>query len=188
MCFKSAVCGVFRGVKASVLSVASLLIVDFVHYFLLLCGTYLFKFMQIEDIVLEIRSFNRFYVNLIGLLKADGYHSNYTLAETRVLLEINEATCMQASQIINKIQIDKSYLSRILRRLEKDGLVSRKRSDHDSRVVMLSLTQNGKLEIEKINHAASDLVKNQIERLDLNGCQQLVGHMKAITDLLSFAR
>lgn len=144
--------------------------------------------MQKENVIQEIRAFNRFYVDLIGLLNSGGYHSNYTLAETRILFEINEATSIQASQIMLKIHIDKSYLSRILRRLEKDDLINRKRSDQDSRVMILSLSQQGKSELEKINHAASDLVKIQIEQLDESGCQQLVSHMKAIKELLNFER
>jgi DNA-binding MarR family transcriptional regulator len=140
--------------------------------------------MQRENIVREIRAFNRFYVDLIGLLNAGGYHSSYTLAETRFFFEINEAASIQASQIMLKIHIDKSYLSRILRKLEKNGLLSRTRSDQDARAVMLSLTEKGKSEIENINHAASDLVSAQINALDEVRCQQLVDHMKAIKELL----
>lgn len=141
--------------------------------------------MRKEEIVQEIRSFNRFYVDLIGLLNSGGYHSNYSLAETRVLYEIHQAGSLQASQVMLHIQIDKSYLSRILRRLEKDELITRKRSDKDARAVTLSLTKKGKLEMEQINQAASDLVKAQIKGLDDDSSQQLVRHMKEIMQLLN---
>lgn len=144
--------------------------------------------MQTDTVIQQIRAFNRYYVDLIGLLNTGGYHSSYTLAETRVLFEIDQATQIQASQVMLKIQIDKSYLSRILRRLEKDGLINRTRSQQDARAVMLSLTQQGKIEIERINHAASDLVKVQIEELDEDSCQQLVKHMNAIRELLNGAK
>lgn len=142
--------------------------------------------MQKENIIQEIRAFNRFYVDLIGLLNSGGYHSNYTLAETRILFEINEAATIQASQIMLKVHIDKSYLSRILRRLERDGLIIRQRSNLDSRVVTLTISPQGKSEIEKINRAASDRVKNQIQQLDESDCRQLVNHMNAIKQLLNF--
>lgn len=144
--------------------------------------------MQTDTVIQQIRAFNRYYVDLIGLLNTGGYHSSYTLAETRVLFEIDQATQIQASQVMLKIQIDKSYLSRILRRLEKDGLINRTRSQQDARAVMLCLTQQGKIEIERINHAASDLVKVQIEELDEDSCQQLVKHMNAIRELLNGAK
>lgn len=140
--------------------------------------------MKADEIIFEIRAFNRFYVDLLGLLKAGGYHSSYTLAETRVLFEINEAQNLQASQIIRTIQIDKSYLSRILKRLEKDSLINRKRSDHDARSVILSITERGRSEIEKINLAASTLVRTQIEQLNGDDREKLVQHMKAIVQLL----
>lgn len=141
--------------------------------------------MRKEEIVQEIRSFNRFYVDLIGLLNSGGDHSNYSLAETRVLYEIHQAGSLQASQVMLHIQIDKSYLSRMLRRLEKDELITRKRSDKDARAVTLSLTKKGKLEMEQINQAASDLVKAQIKGLDDDSSQQLVRHMKEIMQLLN---
>lgn len=140
--------------------------------------------MQTDTVVQQIRAFNRYYVDLIGLFNSGGYHSRYTLAETRVLFEIDEAAQIQASQVMLKIQIDKSYLSRIVRRLEKDGLIHRIRSPQDARAVMLSITEHGTIEMERINHASSDLVKIQIQKLDQNGCQQLVHHMGAIRALL----
>lgn len=141
--------------------------------------------MHRDEIVQRIRAFNRFYVDLIGLLTLDGYHSNYNLAETRILFEIQQIGNIQAKDIMLKIRIDKSYLSRILRRLEKDGLITRKRSDQDARAVTLSLTQKGKLEIEQINQAASDLVQVQIKGLDESSNQQLVRHMEGIVQILN---
>lgn len=123
---------------------------------------------------------------MIGLLNSGGYHSNYTLAETRILFEINEVVTIQASQIMLKVHIDKSYLSRILRRLERDGLIIRQRSNLDSRVITLTISPQGKSEIEKINRAASDRVKDQIQQLDESDCQQLVNHMNAVKQLLNF--
>lgn len=141
--------------------------------------------MEKEVAIKKIRSFNRFYVDLIGLLQADGYHSNYTLAETRVLFEINEASLIQASQVMLNIHIDKSYLSRILKKLDKDGLIYKERSDQDARAIVLSLTEKGKSEMVKINEAASKLVKVQIATLDETSCKQLVMHMEAIIQLLA---
>lgn len=161
--------------------------VDKINHLYIFVPVNLHSLMQLENVIQEIRAFNRSYVDFIGLLNAGGYHSKYTLSETRVLLEINETSGIQASQVMLKIHIDKSYLSRILKRLEKDGLISRKRSEHDSRAVILSLTQQGKSELEKINYAASDLVKVQIETLDASRCEQLVAHMKAIMELLNLS-
>lgn len=139
--------------------------------------------MDKENVISNVRAFNRFYVDMIGLLRSRGYHSDYSLAETRVLYEINETNAIQASNVMHKIGIDKSYLSRILKKFEHDNLIIKRRSDIDARVVALMLTDKGKAEIDNINHLASNLVDKQIENITEQARKKLIHHMESIRQI-----
>src|SRR6185437_3967904 len=91
----------------------------------------------------DMRAFNRWYTDVIGLLNRHLLDSNYNLSEARLLYELHKAGTLQASQVMGLMHIDKSYLSRMLKRLEKERLVSRKQSREDGRAAMLSLTEKG---------------------------------------------
>ncbi|MFB9845123.1 bifunctional helix-turn-helix transcriptional regulator/GNAT family N-acetyltransferase [Mucilaginibacter ginsenosidivorans] len=118
-----------------------------------------------NTIISDIRAFNRFYTDIIGLLDQHLLDSPYALAEARILFEINNAGTIQASRIIDKMHIDKSYLSRLLKKLEKDKLVIRKRSDSDARAVILSLTEKGEKEFGMLNKASDEQIRNLIDPL-----------------------
>lgn len=50
--------------------------------------------MKKNDIVTEIRGFNRFYTNILGLLDQHIIDSGYSLTEARILYEISKTeTC-----------------------------------------------------------------------------------------------
>ena len=65
-------------------------------------------------IIRDIRAFNRFYTDIIGLLDQHLLDSPYSLAEARIIYEIHHNKDIQASQIMELMDIDKSYLSRLL--------------------------------------------------------------------------
>jgi len=135
--------------------------------------------------VQQIRAFSRFYTDIIGLLDKHLLQSDYSLAEARILYEINAAKSMQASQIITAMYIDKSYLSRLLKKLEKDKLIARKPSEHDARAMMLSLTDKGMDEFEKLNRASDKQISQLMKDLPANRQLELVAHMQQIMTILN---
>src|SRR5688572_1524638 len=97
-----------------------------------------------ENHISEIRSFNRFYTRIIGLLDRYVYSSNYTLPEVRILFELYHLEEVTATDLISLLGIDKGYLSRMILRFEKKKLLTRKLSKDDARSAHLSLTATGK--------------------------------------------
>ena len=69
-----------------------------------------------SDLITSIRGFNRFYTNILGLLNKGVLHSDYSLTEARVLYEIGKQDHCKAKSLSSLLEIDKSYLSRILNR------------------------------------------------------------------------
>lgn len=143
-----------------------------------------YQTMKKESVVQQIRLYNRFYVDAIGLLKRDSYYSNYSLTETRIIYEIYQGGSVQASHIMTAIQIDKSYLGRILKKLEKNRLIFRKPSDEDGRASVISLSKKGYVEVDLINKASNQQVNDLIEGLSKETVDELVTHMRAIMNII----
>jgi DNA-binding MarR family transcriptional regulator len=134
--------------------------------------------------VQQVRAFSRFYTDIIGLLDKHLLQSDYSLAEARILYEIYTAKSMQASQIITAMYIDKSYLSRLLKKLEKDKLIIRKPSAHDARAMTLSLSDKGIVEFTKLNQASDKQINELIKNLPVGMQYELVTHMQGIMGIL----
>jgi DNA-binding MarR family transcriptional regulator len=140
--------------------------------------------MDTQKHIHEIRNFNRFYTDLIGLLDNHLLNSDYSLAEARILYEIFAAKQLSASDIIHNLSIDKGYLSRILKKFEKQDLVTRRSSDEDARVSLLSLTDKGLKVFRELNDASNKQIATLISTIPVSQLDELVLHMKAIAALL----
>lgn len=137
-----------------------------------------------ERSIRDIRAFSRFYTDLIGLLDQHLLHSAYSLAEARIIYEIWQSKGITASHIMANMQIDKSYLSRLLQKLEKEKIITKERSTADARVTELSLTPKGQKTFEQLNKASDDQVAALLTPLTDEQSEQLSAHMKAIMLLL----
>ncbi len=92
-----------------------------------------------------VRRFNRFFTRQIGVLREGLLYSPYSLAEARILFEVaHRDRALTASDLSRELGLDPGYLSRILARLEQQGLIDKSRSETDARRRLLSLTREGK--------------------------------------------
>lgn len=132
----------------------------------------------------NIRAFNRFYTDIIGLLDKHLLNSNYSLAEARILYEIYNSKSIKAAEIMQVMHIDKSYLSRLLKKLEKEKLVIKTPCPEDARVMFLSLTPQGLKEFEILNQASVDQITQLLEPISEEHKKQLELHMSAIKHIL----
>ena len=81
--------------------------------------------------VTQVRAFNRFYTNVIGVLHDMYLDTPYTLTESRLLYEIAKHGTVEVSWLRQALDIDAGYLSRVLSRFESDGLATRHKSATD---------------------------------------------------------
>jgi DNA-binding MarR family transcriptional regulator len=140
-----------------------------------------------QEFVDKIRSFNRFYTNIIGLLDQHFLDSPFSLTEGRVLYEICNIEECSAKRIRQKIIIDEGYLSRILDSFTKRSLIKKTPSARDGRLLIIIPTEKGKREFAKLNDNSNLLISQMIEKLSEEERADLLSKMKGIRTLLEKA-
>jgi DNA-binding MarR family transcriptional regulator/GNAT superfamily N-acetyltransferase len=134
--------------------------------------------------VAAIRRFNRFYTRRIGVLQEGLLHSPFSLAEVRVLYELAHREAPTAGELARDLALDSGYLSRMLKRLERQGLVGRRRSTTDARTRPLKLTARGRTALAPLERRSQQQVAAMLAPLSGSERARLAGAMAAIEQVL----
>lgn len=137
-----------------------------------------------EQNIAKVRAFNRFYTSIIGLLNKYLLDSNFTLPEVRVMYEIDTQGKISSKDIIQNMGIDKGYLSRLLIKLQKQGIIQRTSLKEDGRVQLIELTPKGIEAYSKLNQASQNQVAEILGKLPVKDQEKLVQHFEAIQQIL----
>lgn len=141
--------------------------------------------MKIDrELINKIRSFNRFYTNVIGLLDHHFLDSRFSLTEGRVLYEICNTDECSAKKIRESIVIDEGYLSRILDSFSKRGLIKKAPSLTDRRLRIIVPTEKGRNEFTNLNKNSNILISQLVEKLSEEERAELLNNMEGIRTLL----
>lgn len=133
--------------------------------------------------VKAIRQFNRFYTRRIGAL--DPYlGSPMSLTDVRVLYELAHRETAVASEIGRDLGLDAGYMSRILRRFESEGWLTREPHPRDARQSVLHLTEAGHAAFAPLQQKSREEAAALLESLAPSQRQQLVQAMGTMQSLL----
>ena len=138
-----------------------------------------------QDLVNRIRIFNRFYTNIIGVLDRHFLDTPFSLTEGRVLYEISHTELCTAKKIRAIIDIDEGYLSRIIDKFIKSGMVRKAPTLVDRRLHIIVLTEKGQREFSKLNANSNKLIAQLIEKLSEPERTELIEKMERIQELLA---
>jgi DNA-binding MarR family transcriptional regulator len=138
-----------------------------------------------QEFIEKIRSFNRFYTNIIGLLDQHFLDTPFSLTEGRVLYEIRHMEECSAKRIRENIDIDEGYLSRIIDKFIKKGLITKAPSQKDRRLHIIVLTKKGQEEFSKMNENSNRLISQITEKLSEQENAELISMMERIQELLT---
>lgn len=137
-----------------------------------------------DDLVAQVRSFNRFYTRVIGVLTDGLVGTPYSLTEARVLFELAQRDAIDTSDLRRLLDLDAGYLSRILARLVADGLVSREQSGADARRHVVGLTAAGSAAFAVLDVHQVEAVEQLLEPLSAQQRAKVAAAMGAIRDVL----
>ena len=135
--------------------------------------------------VAAVRAFNRFYTNVIGLLRGGHLDSPYSLTEVRVLFELARQEETEVAALRRSLDIDAGYLSRILARFDAEKLTARQRSAADGRRQVIRLTKAGRSAFAELDALQADQIARLLATLGEPERRQLVGATRMIRRALS---
>jgi DNA-binding MarR family transcriptional regulator/N-acetylglutamate synthase-like GNAT family acetyltransferase len=134
--------------------------------------------------VAAVRGFNRFYTRRIGALQEGLLDSAFSLAEVRVLYELAHRAAPTARDLARDLALDPGYLSRMLQRLVRQGLVGRGTSRTDARERPLKLTAKGRAALTPLERRSQQQVAAMLAPLSPADRSRVTGAMRAIQDVL----
>jgi DNA-binding MarR family transcriptional regulator len=132
----------------------------------------------------SIRRFNRFYTRRIGVLREGLLDSPWPLAQARVIYELAHRDGPTASELAGDLGLDPGYLSRLLRGLERGGVVVRRRSETDGRRSHLALTTRGRRAFATLNSRSATEVGAMLGALPEPDQTRLVQALETVEGLL----
>jgi DNA-binding MarR family transcriptional regulator/GNAT superfamily N-acetyltransferase len=130
-----------------------------------------------------VRTFNRAVTQRVGALHEEYLSRNRSLGLSRLLWEV-EPDGSEVRVLRSRLGLDSGYLSRQLRRLESDGLVTTDPVPDDGRVRRVRLTKAGAAEQAVLDRASDELAESIIEPLTDGQRARLVAAMTEVERLL----
>ncbi len=130
-----------------------------------------------------VRAFNRAVTTRVGALEDHYLGSARSLGSSRVLWEV-EDDGVDVRVIRERLELDSGYLSRLLRSLEREGLVTVERSAADSRVRTVRVTDLGHAERAELGRRSDELAASVLAPLTPRQRERLVEAMATVARLL----
>ncbi|RLP93573.1 MarR family transcriptional regulator [Micromonospora sp. BL4] len=139
-----------------------------------------------SDLVAAVRRFNRTVTQRVGALDDEYMASGRPLAQARLLWEIGPDGA-EVAALRARLGLDSGYLSRLLRTLEGDGLVTvgpAERTGGDARVRVAALTAAGRAEWAELDGRSDEFAWSILAPLTGQRREQLVTAMAEVERLL----
>ena len=110
--------------------------------------------------------------------------ANITSPQLVCLLTLAEKGPMTATTISREVYLSPSTIVGILDRLEERGLVKRERASKDRRVVMVTVTEEGRQLAEHAPSPLQDTLKEALQRLPESEQVKIAKSLERVVDLM----
>jgi len=134
----------------------------------------------------QVRRFNRTVTQRIGVLDESYLDRGRPLGEARVLFEIGPKGA-ELRVLREKLGLDSGYMSRLLRALEREGLVRTQAGAADARVRRVTLTAKGKREHAEYDRRSDGFAESLLGPLAPVQRARLVAAMAEVERLMRAA-
>jgi DNA-binding MarR family transcriptional regulator len=129
----------------------------------------------------------RVYTTMHERIEAAFAGHGFTLMQWIVLIYVRDGLAHTASDVVREFRHDSGAMTRVIDQLERRGLLTRKRSTRDRRVVELALTAKGRRTIEELlpvivaemNTALAPFTRAEFEQLRAL-MERLVDHLQRL--------
>jgi len=146
---------------------------------------YIYQICYMKNQIAQLRSFNRFYTSVVGILDGRYLNSDFSLTEVRIFYELYYAVNgLTAKELTGMLQLDKGYLSRLLKRFEKKQLISKETSKVDARSAYLRLTKKGESVFKPLDLASQKQANSLLKSISESDVKLLLESMATIRFIL----
>jgi DNA-binding MarR family transcriptional regulator/GNAT superfamily N-acetyltransferase len=131
----------------------------------------------------QVRSFNRIVAERVGALDDRFLNRDRPIGEARLIWEIGSQGA-EVRELRSRLGIDSGYCSRVLRSLEKQGLIRTRVVPEDRRLRRICLTRAGLAERAVLDRRSDDLARNILESMSEQQRSLLTAAMRQVEQLL----
>ncbi len=136
-----------------------------------------------ESQIQQVRRFNSTVTRRIGVLTDDYLGRGRPLSESRLLFEIGRKGA-DLRDLRARLSLDSGYLSRLLRSLEGQGLVTSQRASGDARVRRAALSKKGLREFEALDKHSQDFASSLLGALNGKQRERMLAAMAEVERLM----
>lgn len=137
-----------------------------------------------QEYIDSIRAFNRYYTKVLGVLNKHYLGSEFGVTEVRIIQDIYLHPNRSAKEIAVELDMDKGFLSRLLKQFEQKGYISKKGNEKDSRIELINLTEKGDEVYHQLDKAASHSVEEMFAHLSEPQLQGIIQSMDTIYNVI----
>jgi DNA-binding MarR family transcriptional regulator/N-acetylglutamate synthase-like GNAT family acetyltransferase len=131
----------------------------------------------------RLRSFNRTVSQRIGALNDRFLDRGRPLGEARLIYEIGHDGA-ELRALRARLELDSGYVSRLLRSLERQGLVKGEAAAGDGRVRRVRLTAKGRREVAELDRRADAVARSVLAPLSAAQQARLIAAMTEVERLM----
>lgn len=136
-----------------------------------------------SDRINQVRSFNRTVSKRIGALDDSFLDRGRPLGEARLLFEIGRDGA-EVRDLRARLELDSGYVSRLLRSLERQGLMAGHAAANDGRVRRVKLTRKGQREVAELDRRSDAFAQSVLAPLGAAQQDRLVAAMVEVERLM----
>ena len=138
-----------------------------------------------KEQVEQVRRFNRTVAERVGVLHEHYLGGARPYGQARLLWQIGDGGTHDVRGVRERLGLDSGYMSRLLRALERDGLVTVAPHPDDRRVRTVRLTEAGRQERALLDDRSDALAASLLDPLDARQRERLTSAMAEVERLLT---
>lgn len=134
----------------------------------------------------QVRSFNRAVILRVGIFTDRFLGRDRPPAEARLIFEVGHDGA-DLRELRARLALDSGYLSRLVRSLERQGLIEVIPLESDRRIRQARLTPDGESELSELDRRGDEFAQTMLEPLSLPEQERMVEAMSEVERLLSLS-
>ena len=136
----------------------------------------------------DVREASRDLVRELGFMGRTIAGTDLSASGVHAIIEIGTTSDLSAKQIAEKLCLEKSTISRLIKSLVERKLVNETRSKRDHRIKVLNLTTRGDVVFKEVSHFGEEQVAGAIDPLDRASREAILAGLTSYSRALKFKR